>query len=196
LSNSQSLDPITEDSVPVLYKQCEDVYNLMIKNKSLSEYNGKPIYRGHLTKEIEEELGLTTSQYSRIVKALSEMQCIYQIKRGAASVPSEWALIGPPELTTFQAVTANQRKRHNSSFTAIKQRLNDLIEVLKQVDIQLREEIRKLDERIAHIEDHLQLIDSEPEPEPEPKLEPEPEPELELDENKDNFYGETGWSSE
>jgi len=131
------IEIIEMDGLPKVYVHCKQTYELMLKNKSSNVYEGKPVYRGHLTKEMEEELGLTTAQYSRVINMLKEMNCIVQLKRGAGSVPSEWVLIDAPDFDAFKVIKGEKLDRMHKQKAPVDQRLKELIEIINDLEVRI-----------------------------------------------------------
>lgn len=124
------VDKVKRESLPKLFEQCRDTYEFMAKHVSGEKYDGKDVYIGFLTKDLEEALGIPLSQYSRIINTLKELNCIGQIKRGAARVPSEWVLIGPPDYEAFGYTKELVNKRLQRSTRFEVQKMNEIIDIL------------------------------------------------------------------
>jgi len=136
-----------EEGIPIIYKNCIDTYDLMLKHKSLGTDNGNPVYRGYLTTELEEYLGISKSQYGRVTRLLVEMGSIYQVKRGAASVPSEWALVERPTIDDYRSSSAALNRRNRISKDHLKQRVSDLSVLIGDLQArmdEMEEEIKAL----------------------------------------------------
>jgi len=136
----------TKEQLPKVFIHCIKTYEMMEKYKSSNEYDGKPVYRGHLTKDMEEHIGLTTAQYSRVMKMLVDMNCVQQLKRGAGRAPSEWVLIGAPTYESFAYVKGEQLKRTHRSPRAEDQRFRDIVVEMHQLSRRLQAVEKKLSE--------------------------------------------------
>jgi len=132
------------EELPRVFIHCDKTYKMMYENRSTTMHEGKPVYRGHLTKDMYEYLGLTTAQYSRVVDMLVEMGCIHQLKRGAGKAPSEWVLIGAPTYESFAYVKGEQLKRTHKQKRPEEQRISDLIGMINT----LSHRIEKLEREV------------------------------------------------
>lgn len=137
----------TKDKLPTVFTHCVKTYEMMLKHKSSNTYEGKPVYRGHLTKDMEEHLGLTTAQYSRIMKMLVEMGCVYQLKRGAGRAPSEWLLANTPTYESFAYVKGKQLDRAHKKARPEDQRFADIMVIITELSERLERVESKLYKR-------------------------------------------------
>jgi len=127
----------SNEELPKVFIHCAKTYEMMLKHKSSNTYEGKPVYRGHLTKDMEEHLGLTTAQYSRVMKMLNDMGCVYQLKRGAGRAPSEWVLANTPTYESFAYVKGKQINRVHRRVRPEDQRFSDIIIMINELSERL-----------------------------------------------------------
>jgi hypothetical protein len=84
------------------------------------------VYVGHLTKLIKDDCGLSTPYYSRCMVALTEMDCVRQLKRGGGGSMSEWLVLRRPTRELFDGLVGEAQTGKVQVATATEQRLNDL----------------------------------------------------------------------
>jgi hypothetical protein len=74
------------------------------------------IYEGYLTKLIQQDLHLSVPYYTSVTKALINMGCIRQLRRGGGSSPSQWEMIyEPTEEAYLKAMPSKQPKQTRDS---------------------------------------------------------------------------------
>lgn len=122
---------VNSEGVPIIYERALIIYDYMLANLEDSIYEDKyQQYRGRITEELEEEYGITPSQYSRSMKLLKDVNAVEQV--GRSNEGSHWVLYRRPEIEEFYQL---RKERHKSRRTpskqeALLQRINDLIEVV------------------------------------------------------------------
>lgn len=121
---------MSEETAPsALYEHCYTVYTAM-KERAQYEPIGPEdtsqglVYEGYLTKLIA-ELGLSVPYYTATTRALKQMGCITQLRRGGSSSPSRWLLSGPPTVESFEVHAEPKRYKAPKNYD---QRINDLNE--------------------------------------------------------------------
>jgi len=152
---------MTDEGVPLHYQQCLDTYKFMLENKSSSTHpdsQGFPVYQGHLTKDLDEALGFSVSQYSRIIRTLIDMECIFRVHRGSPSTPAIWAIVQEPELESFSSVRKTTYRRSKLSQREFRQRIADLSSSMSQIRSLLMDDAIP---RITEMEERIDKIDWE-----------------------------------
>lgn len=106
-SSSDDVAPAT------LYLHCQQVYERMLSqakkvemlapDQSIDEepHDSMIVWEGMLTRLITSEMNLSIPYYSYVTKALKQMGCIKQLRRGGGTSPSQWELIKAPNEETF-----------------------------------------------------------------------------------------------
>ena len=112
--------PETESAPPALFEHCVNTYHEMLRQAKavVTVSAGDPhddedddrasqiiVYEGFLTQLVTSKLNLSVPYYTSVRKALMEMGCIRQLKRGGGTSPSQWELIYEPTLEAFMAAT-------------------------------------------------------------------------------------------
>jgi hypothetical protein len=115
-------------------------------DKSVPEFpNGDkeaiPVYTGFLTR-LFADLHYAVPQYTHVMRALKEMDCVRQLQRGGSSSPSKWALLQPPSISLWNSHKGAETKPWR---TASK------VETLNQ-------QIRDLDKRVAELEKRVEAL--------------------------------------
>jgi hypothetical protein len=98
-------------NTPQLFDQCVEVYEAM------KEEAQDGTYRGYLT-YLFEELGLGISRYTLIIRRLVAMGCINQLVAGGRGVPSEWALLKPPDMDSYFQTAGRRQSSRLADFEA------------------------------------------------------------------------------
>jgi HAMP domain-containing protein len=101
----------TEAPPKALFDHCQNAYKAMLSQAKVvvdpSSMEEEPIqlvvYEGFLTHLITQELSLSVPYYTSVRKALINMGCIKQLRRGGGTSPSQWELITEPTLDAFTA---------------------------------------------------------------------------------------------
>jgi len=96
------------DAPPALFEHCVKVYESMLSDAhavTTDDLNGSVgeiiVYEGFLTQLITVKLNLSVPYYTSVRKALTNMGCIRQLRRGGSTTPSQWELIYEPTLDAF-----------------------------------------------------------------------------------------------
>ena len=89
-----------------VFEHCVALYKGM-EERAYTNDAGDQIYRGFLSKLLQQELGLPVSYYSKLKTVLEDQGCIIQQRRGGGTSPSEWKLVFPPDHTAFSQRIAN-----------------------------------------------------------------------------------------
>ena len=96
---------MTEIAIPpALYQHCCRIYNKMMEQSSKVEAEDGTmiVYDGFLT-HVVRKLDLSNPYYTFATRALKEMGCIRQVKRGGGKASSQWELIRSPTEELFSA---------------------------------------------------------------------------------------------
>lgn len=131
---------LDEDTIPALYHHCVRMYRAMMDESNMIDVEGAPavVYEGFLTDLVKNKLNLSTPYYTKCRKALLDMGCIKQLRRGGSSTPSQWLLIREPLLTKFDpeavvaapAITLEQYQAQQQQINALNHRINTIEQVL------------------------------------------------------------------
>jgi hypothetical protein len=154
---------VTQDSddrtVPKLYDWADAVYQKMCEAATERVIvEGGPavrVYEGHLT-NLCRDLDVPNPYYTKIMKALKELGCVEQLRRGGGSALSQWIMIEAPTAEAF--IDRVERKTAASGrLGQLEQRIRDLQKLV--IDVSGRTELAH--ERLDHVEekvhDHEQL---------------------------------------
>jgi hypothetical protein len=131
---------LDEDTIPALYHHCVRMYRAMMDEATLVDMEGvqSVVYEGFLTDLVKNKLNLSTPYYTKCRKALLEMGCIKQLRRGGSSTPSQWLLIREPLLTNFDPeaivspppITLEQYQAQQQQINALNQRMHTIEQIL------------------------------------------------------------------
>jgi len=115
-----------------LYEQCTKVYDAMRKNSRIvpGEVDDTIVYRGYTTYLLE-EVGISISNYTPVMRRLRSMGCIEQLVRGGRGTPSEWRVIKAPTRAAFA--------RGGQRWIAQGERITDLEERVSAIEVALEE---------------------------------------------------------
>jgi hypothetical protein len=101
------------DEAPItLFLHCKEVYDKMLSQaKGVEVFDGEEespqasgtmiVYEGFLTALITQEMHLSVPYYTSVTKALKNMGCIKQLRRGGGTSPSQWELRKEPTEKEF-----------------------------------------------------------------------------------------------
>ena len=131
-----------DDPTPALFIHCVKTYKAMLSEAlTRKDDQGEEIivWEGMFTALITQKLHLSVPFFSSVRKALIEMGCIRQLRRGGGTAPSVWELITEPTEELFHSKVPKKK-----------------IRVTKQEMMQ--EQINALNNRLLVVEDALQNI--------------------------------------
>jgi hypothetical protein len=97
------------------------------------------VYEGFFTQLVTSQLNLSVPYFTSVRKALINMGCIRQLKRGGGTSPSQWELIYEPTLEAFM----NQQPKREKKPTK---------------DVVMQEQIDRLNSRVADLEGQMETI--------------------------------------
>lgn len=103
-----------DDPTPALYIHCETTYKALLagaQSRTDDQGNEILVWEGMFTALITNKLNLSVPYYTKIRKALLEMGCIRQLRRGGGTAPSLWELIQEPTLTLYESKMPKRKKR-------------------------------------------------------------------------------------
>jgi len=131
---------MTDAAKSALFEHCMLVYNKMLEDsteeRATEGFTGN-VYRGHLTK-LFMDLGLSVPYYTSVMGNLKKMNCVAQLRRGGGKSNSVWALISPPELTTFEELVDPRNAKATSGrqtvSQALQQQIRDLHAIVKKLE--------------------------------------------------------------
>jgi hypothetical protein len=105
---------LDSDTPAALFGHCQNVWRRMSSRSTIvrapdgdddddgpSNDGDMIVYEGNLTALITGELNLSVPYYSKCTRALKDMGCIKQLRRGGGASPSQWELIEEPTLETW-----------------------------------------------------------------------------------------------
>ena len=97
------------------------------------------VYEGFLTQLITQELRLSVPYYTSVRKALINMGCVRQLKRGGGTSPSQWEMIKEPSEDAFRRQRP-PRKVKQDRYAALEDqirtfgsRINDLEDTIDEL---------------------------------------------------------------
>lgn len=86
---------------PVMYEHCARVWDAMCE---IAEQTDEGIvYEGHTTK-LFQRLNLPGPYYTPVMKHLTNMGCVEQLRRGGGSTLSKWRILARPSEESFTSV--------------------------------------------------------------------------------------------
>lgn len=137
---------------PALFDHCVRAYKAMLADsKAVFELKEDPpeaeyntgghviVYEGFLTQLITVQLSLSVPYYTSVRKALINMGCIRQLRRGGGSSASQWEMIREPTLEAFMSQVEVKEKKPdkyeatNAQILALGTRVTDLEETLHEL---------------------------------------------------------------
>lgn len=152
-------EEVNEGAPPALFEHCVNTYRVMLAEAkpvtqmgtalTAAERGGETVvdlqghgneimvYEGFFTQLVTSKLNLSVPYYTTVRRALMNMGCIRQLKRGGGTSPSQWELIYEPTLDAFM----NQQPKREKSHT--------------KTDA-MREELSSLKIRVGEVEDQVQ----------------------------------------
>lgn len=154
----------TEDSAPpALYDHCVNTYRAMLREAKsvvtfaealnsagageLAELNISDnqnqiiVYEGFLTQLVTGKLNLSVPYYTHVRKALMEMGCVRQLKRGGGTSPSQWELIYEPTLEAFMSAQSGKKKPPKQTKESM-----------------LQEQVNALNSRVSDLEGQVEAV--------------------------------------
>jgi hypothetical protein len=151
---------------PALYDHCVTVYRAMLGEAKtvvqLSHDTDEEIqlsddpttgsivvYEGFLTRLVTVKLNLSVPYYTSVRKALINMGCIRQLKRGGGNSPSQWEMIQEPTLEAFNSSDTKAGKSGADKHSAAQQQIADLSRRLSDLEQQVSAVIDALAEQFG-----------------------------------------------
>jgi hypothetical protein len=139
-----------DSAVPALFDHCCRAYKAMLAESKavIGQYAGDSkdeqqhvvVYEGFLTQLITGELNLSVPYYTSVRKALIQMGCIRQLRRGGGTSPSQWEMIHEPTVEAFMHQQPAKKAKAPDRYTA------------------MQDQIVQLTSRIADLEDTLEEL--------------------------------------
>jgi hypothetical protein len=137
--------PKKGDAPSALFEHCCAVYGMMFDRAAT--YDPKDgsremlVYEGKLTELVTgaapQGLYLSVPYYTKTTRALKQMGCIRQLRRGGGTSPSQWELVTEPTLEEFKKLDGDVQKLGRANeyvqrqeFESLSQQLRDLKEVV------------------------------------------------------------------
>lgn len=124
-----------DDAPPALYIHCVNMYNKMLEQATdtiispLEPENKMIVYKGFLTHLVANQ-ALSVPYFTFCTRALKEMGCIRQLKRGGGRAPSLWELIKAPTEELYIAYkpedTNSYRLAHKGKTNMLSSQVSDL----------------------------------------------------------------------
>lgn len=135
-----------DNAPPALYIHCISIYNKMLE--SSKKVGAVPeeemiVYEGFLTHLVSGQ-SLSVPYYTFCRRALIDMGCIRQIKRGGARAPSQYEMIKAPTEELFKEANPKDIK-------------NDVLGRKGEVNM-LKKQITDLNGRVLTLEDFMEAI--------------------------------------
>jgi hypothetical protein len=89
--------------MPALFRHCLLTYEAMLADATMIREGDIEmcVWQGFLTRLVKEDLKLSTPYYTYCRRALIEMGCIKQLRRGGSSSESQWELVKQPTEDDF-----------------------------------------------------------------------------------------------
>lgn len=122
-----------------LYLHCKKAYDVMFANSrevfpdaTTDEFNkaivpdSMIVWEGMLTRLITLDLSLSIPYYTSITRALKNMGCIRQLRRGGGNSPSQWELITEPTEEKFNSVRPKKAPGKPDKFMMLQDQINNL----------------------------------------------------------------------
>lgn len=121
--------PDGDTSPEAIFLHCQKVYKIMTEEAELKTDDLEQeilVWEGMFTALITQQANLSIPYYSKITKALKEMGCIRQLKRGGGTSPSQWELIKAPTLDLYENRITHSRVPRATQFAQLQGRVNSL----------------------------------------------------------------------
>lgn len=112
----------------MLFDHCVRVYDRMALEAQPMEVDGIEgtimVYEGHLTK-LFQSLELPGPYYTSIMKNLTTMDCVAQLRRGGGAALSRWIIKMAPTEQSFASVQS-MRRAPQGKYAVLEQQVRDL----------------------------------------------------------------------
>lgn len=127
-------------AMPAIFRHCVSVYHAMESQASWQELfeTGETglVYEGRLTILVTQDIGLSLPYYTDVTRALQEMGCIVQLRRGGGTTGSLWELKQEPtrilwgesdfKRVASNNVTASRRERADQQMRDLRDQVDSL----------------------------------------------------------------------
>jgi hypothetical protein len=133
------------EATPALFDHCVKVYEAMLADATPDE-SQMIVYEGFLTQLITGKLNLSVPYYTSTRKALVNMGCIRQLRRGGSTTPSQWELIYEPTLEAFMRQQP-KRERKPDRHAQQQELIDNLIARVAQLEAQVKSVFEALAEK-------------------------------------------------
>lgn len=112
---------------PAMFTHCETVYNELLKRAVPDDASDSFVYTGFLTK-LFQDVRLSSPYFSKVMRALTEMDCTRQLRRGGGGSTSTWMLIQPPTPSLYEvyANSASTQTTRRGGSDSQQQQVRDL----------------------------------------------------------------------
>ena len=133
---------VNEEGVPYVYERALQIYDYMLDNLDTALYeNEYRMYKGKITADLQFDLGITPSQYSRSMDLLKAVEAVEQV--GRSNDGSSWVLYYRPTVEQFEQ-SREERYKNRRKVTKdqiVEQRMHDLTLM-----------VAELERRVSHLE--------------------------------------------
>jgi hypothetical protein len=143
-----------DDAPPKLLEHLTTVYQAMFNEAKLmvdKDEKEMLVYEGKLTELITKTCYLSVPYYTKVTHALKGMNCMYQLKRGGGSAPSQWVLMTEPTLelfNTYMDLTEGKVPRRQYASKAevddVRQAVDEILAAVQHTEAQYQEIIEAL----------------------------------------------------
>lgn len=143
LSEGDILEGIEDEVTPALFHHCVQTYEAMFKKATRQQFDSGSygvVYEGALTQLVTQELNLSVPYYTHVTRALKQMNCIRQLRRGGGSSPSQWELITAPteevfrkEVGTISLTSAPSKYATREELAHLQQQLSDQGKIITEL---------------------------------------------------------------
>ena len=121
--------------MPALFHHCETVYRNMYDKSEAHRADGDDgvlirVWEGFTT-HLFVDLNLAVPYFTSVLKALKEMGCLRQLRRGGGNAPSQWELIAEPTAEKYEE--RFPRRREPTRTDVLEQQVKDLQAALGRV---------------------------------------------------------------
>ena len=132
-----------ETSLPSLFVHCRKIWARMAELSETVDVEGHPtsVYRGHLTKLVIKEQGLSVPYYTQVMQALKAMGCVRQLRRGGGNAKSIWELKAEPTEERWKRFESTGKTPAAAGKTAV-----------------LEQQVRDINRRLQSVEATVQLL--------------------------------------
>jgi len=133
-----------ETPPPAQFEWAAKVYEAMRERATQMEVDGteRQVYEGHLT-QLYRDIGAPNPYYTSVQRALVDMGCVEQLRRGGGSAMSKWLLVKEPDAGDFEEKVLSRRPK--GKVAMLEQQIRALTKRIGELEQRVEYTVERMD---------------------------------------------------